>query len=250
MGVYPQHDWSALAASTLDWWRDAGVDALVDDLPRDWFAAPVAPPAVTGSADGAVVSAVPATASALPATLAALLEWRMGAAAPEAGWSGISIAASGPVDAAVMVLVDCPDREDGPAATMLSGTPGRLFDRMLAAIGLSRDRVHIAAVCARRPAAGRVDPAVEARLAGIALHHVRLVAPKRLLLLGNAASRAVLGTDAASARGRLRSLHHDGRDKDQDIGVVASFHPRFLIEKPALKAEAWKDLQMLIGGLA
>jgi DNA polymerase len=36
-----------------------------------------------------------------------------------------------------------------------------------------------------------------------------------------------------------------------EIGIeaVASFHPRFLLEKPAYKAEAWKDLQMLIGGL-
>ena len=247
MGVYPQHDWTALAASTLDWWRDAGVDTLVDDLPRDWFAAPVAAPAVAA----APVAATPLPANgALPATLAGLIDWRMGAEAPEAGWSGISIAASGPADADVMILVDCPDREDGPAATMLSGTPGRLFDRMLAAIGLSRETVHIAAVCARRPAAGRVDPAVEARLAAIALHHVRLVAPKRLLLLGNAASRAILGMDAATARGGLRGLNHEGRDKDPDIGIVASFHPRFLIEKPALKAEAWKDLQMLIGGLA
>ena len=251
MGVYPQHDWHALAASALDWWRDAGVDVLVDDLPRDWFAAPAAPATAPAAVAIASVSTLPPMArTALPATLAALIEWRMGAEAPEAGWSGISIAASGPVDAAVMVLVDCPDREDGPAATMLSGTPGRLFDKMLAAIGLSRDTVHLAAVCARRPAAGRVDPAVEARLADIALHHVRLVAPKRLLLLGNAASRAILGTDAASARGRLRGLNHDDPEKNQKIGVVASFHPRFLLEKPALKAEAWKDLQMLIGGLA
>ncbi|WP_375395748.1 uracil-DNA glycosylase [uncultured Sphingomonas sp.] len=250
MGVYPQHDWQSVAASALDWWRDAGIDTLVDDLPRDWFAVPavaVAPPvAVTAEP---VSAQLPANV-ALPATLAALLEWRLGTDAPEASWSGISIAASGPLDAAVMVLVDCPDREDGPAATMLSGAPGRLFDRMLAAIGLSRETVHLTAVCARRPAAGRVDPTVEARLAEIALHHVRLVAPKRLLLLGNAASRAILGTDAANARGGLRNLNHDGPNKNDDIGIVASFHPRFLIEKPALKAEAWKDLQMLTRGLA
>jgi hypothetical protein len=32
--------------------------------------------------------------------------------------------------------------------------------------------------------------------------------------------------------------------------VVATFHPRFLIEKPAAKAEAWKDLQLLMGGIS
>ncbi len=250
MGVYPQHDWHALASSALDWWQDAGVDTLVEDMPRDWFAVPVAPTvspvAVAVGPIARQSAAAPDHNTTLPDTLDELLAWRMGTDAPEAAWSGISIAASGPSDAAVMVLVDCPDREDGPAATMLSGVPGRLFDRMLAAIGLSRETIHLTAVCARRPAAGRVDPAIEARLAAIALHHVQLVAPKRLLLLGNAASRAILGTDAASARGRLRSLNHDGTE----IGVVASFHPRFLIEKPALKAEAWKDLQMLTGGLA
>jgi DNA polymerase len=30
---------------------------------------------------------------------------------------------------------------------------------------------------------------------------------------------------------------------------VASYHPRLLRERPAAKAEAWKDLQLLIGGL-
>ena len=250
MGVYPQHDWQALAASALDWWRDAGVDTLVDDATRDWFAPATIPTPAAIPAAIPHVAVSPVTAASLPDTLQALLDWRMGTDAPESGWSGISIAASGPVDAPVMVLVDCPDREDGPAATMLSGAPGRLFDRMLAAIGLSRATVHLAAVCARRPAAGRVDPAIEGRLAAIARHHVTLVAPRRLLLLGNAASRAILGTGAASARGVLRSLNHEGPEIGPDTGIVASFHPRFLIEKPALKAEAWKDLQMLIEGLA
>ena len=248
MGVHPQHDWRAVAASAIDWWRDAGVDTLVEDAPRDWFAppAPVAAPARTVPGATPTSSRTGTDAGALPTTLDAFLAWRLGADAPEHGWSGISIAASGPADAAVMVLVDCPDREDGPAATMLSGAPGRLFDRMLAAIGLSRDTVHLAAVCARRPAAGRVDPLVEARLATIALHHIQLLGPKRVLLLGNAASRAILGADASTARGGLRPINHEGRE----IMAVASFHPRFLIERPAMKAEAWKDLQMLIEGIA
>ncbi|MEG8054030.1 uracil-DNA glycosylase family protein [Sphingomonas aerolata] len=84
---------------------------------------------------------------------------------------------------------------------------------------------------------------VEDRLAEIAKHHIELVAPKRLLLLGNAASRAILGMELQAARGRLHGISH----KVGEAGVVASFHPRFLIEKPAAKAEAWKDLQMLMG---
>lgn len=240
MGADQNTDWRTAVASTLEWWHDAGVDILVDDLPRDWLAAPEPPVAVASTA--AVTSPVAAPV-AMPLVLADFLAWRTGAQAPESGWNGPSIAASGPADAAVMILVDCPERDD--TDMLMSGPEGRLFDRMLAAIGLSRTEIHLAAVCAKRPTAGRVAQEAETQLAEIARHHIGLVAPKRLLLMGNAASRAILTTDVLSARGRLHEFNH----KTGQTGVVASYHPRFLIEKPAAKAEAWKDLQMLMGGM-
>ncbi|NII56823.1 uracil-DNA glycosylase [Sphingomonas aerolata] len=247
MGADQTIDWRNAAVSVLDWWHDAGVDMLVDDAPRDWFAAPepldIAPPAPAG-----VSVAPPVAVATMPLSLTEFLAWRTGADVPEAGWNGISLAAEGPADATVMVLADCPDRDDGTdnggAGQLLSGASGRLLDRMLAAIGLTRSEVHVAAVCAKRPTAGRIQREVEDRLAEIAKHHIELVAPKRLLLLGNAASRAILGMELQAARGRLHGISH----KVGEAGVVASFHPRFLIEKPAAKAEAWKDLQMLMGG--
>ncbi|MEG3165778.1 uracil-DNA glycosylase [Sphingomonas sp. PB2P19] len=241
MGADQHIGWHALAASTLEWWHDAGVDTLVDDLPRDWLAPPAPLPA---AANPAAVAALPAAASSeMPALLADFLNWRTGPAMPESSWGGVSFAATGPATADLMVLVDCPERDDGE--TLLSGPAGRLFDRMLAAIGLTRDAVHLASVCAKRPTAGRVQQDVEAQLAAIAQHHVGLVAPKRLLVLGNAASRAILATDLSQARGRLHAFNH----KAGQSATVASFHPRFLLEKPAAKAEAWRDLQMLMRDL-
>lgn len=259
MGADQTIDWAASTASTLDWWRDAGVDTLVDDDPRDWMAdeTPVIlpPPALMSPPVARIADAtaprVPAPdqaappVSAMPDTIAAFLEWRRGPDVPEAGWPGATIFASGPVDAAIMVLVDQPDREDCDAEKLLSGAVGRLFDRMLAAIGQSRDSVHVAAVCAKRPAAGRVPRDLEARLGEVARAHAALVAPKRLFLMGNAASRAVLGMDFMNARGTLHRFNYG----DAHSEAVASHHPRFLIEKPIAKADAWKDLQLLIGGL-
>lgn len=247
MGADQTIAWQALAASALDWWHDAGVDTLVDDVPCDWFAQPAAPivatPApipVPGSAPAPSLRPADAAPVEMPAVFADFLNWRTGPAVPEAAWSGVALSASGPETATLMVLIDCPERDDGE--TLLSGPAGRLFDRMLAAIGLDRASVHLASVCAKRPTAGRVHQEVEARLAAIAQHHVGLVAPKRLLVLGNAASRAILATDLPEARGRLHTFNH----KTGTTGTVASFHPRFLIEKPAAKAEAWRDLQMLM----
>ncbi|WP_233150681.1 uracil-DNA glycosylase family protein [Sphingomonas mollis] len=244
MGAYSNIDaMGATAAdwqSALEWWRDAGVDVLVDDQVRDWLAVP--PP--SAPVPNSVVVAAPA-ADVLPDTIAAFATWRLGPDAPEAGWSGVSLAAIGPADATVMVLVDCPDREDGDAGALLSGVTGRLFDRMLAAIGLSRETVHVAAVCARRPSSGRMSREIEARLGEVARHHIELVAPKRLLLLGDATSRAVLSMDRQAARGSLQPFNH----KRGTTGVIASLHPRLLIERPALKAESWRDLQLLVKDL-
>lgn len=237
MGADQNLDWARLAASALEWWRDAGVDALVDDAPRDWLTPPAAP--ITAPA-----APVTAEAVALPETLDAFLALRSGSDAPEAGWPGARIATSGPANAALMILVDCPEKDD--RACLMEGPVGRLFDRMLAAIGQSRETVHLAAVAHARPLAGRVPRETVDTLASLVRHHVALAAPKRLIVMGDAASRAILGMDVRAARGSLQSLNHRN---GQETEVIATFHPRLLIERPALKAEAWKDLQMAIGGL-
>ncbi len=250
-------DWRQAAASTLDWWRDAGVDVLVEDVARDWLAPILKATNHPGEGPGAVAerlsrgtadhgNPIPGSGlrpgGLLPDTWEGFLAWRGSADAPDAGLRGVSIIATGPTDAPLMVLTDCPDREDEPAGALLSGAAGRLFDRMLAAIGLTRAEVHLAAVCARRPVAGRMPPELVDRLHDCARHHVGLIAPQRLLLLGNAASRAILATDTAHARGSLRFVNH----KDGETGVVATHHPRLLLEQPARKADAWRDLQVLI----
>ena len=204
MGADQHFDWRMAAASAAEWWRDAGVGALADEVARDWTAAPVTPK--RAKAADAVAEPVAAT---LPATLEAFVAWRVGPEAPEADWPGPSIGPAGDPGSAIMILVDVPDREDIASGAILSGAAGRLFDRMLAAIGRSRADVYLVPLCTARPVAGRIAPEIEARLSEIARHHVGLVAPKRLLLLGTAPSRAVTGTDVARARGSLQTVKLD-----------------------------------------
>lgn len=227
-----------LLESALEWWRDAGVDTAVQDEPRDWFAPPPGRVVASPRADSI-------DAGALPEDWVAFLAWRAGEHSPEAGWDGMHIAATGPRYAAVMVLVDTPNREDCIAGSLLTGEAGALFDRMLTAVKLSRETVHLVSVCGKRQIHGRIDPGVAERLGAVARHHVRIAAPKRLLLMGDAASRAVLGMNVMSARGRLHEVVH----KDGTALAVASFHPRLLLERPAQKREAWADLKLLMQGL-
>lgn len=238
MGADQNRAWHEAIASALDWWREAGVDVAVQDAPRDWLAAPPAPSARP-------LAIVPAAAPAqFPATPEAFATWRVGPDVPEASWGGKLLAPQGPATAALMVLIELPEREDAAEGRLLGGACGRLFDRMLAAIGLDRDTIHLASIAAARPFAGRVPRDAVEPLAAIARHHVALVRPRALLLLGNAPCQVMLGELCRDARGRLRPLNHDGATM-----AIASLHPQQLIERPQWKAESWKDLQMLAKAL-
>ncbi|MDB5678911.1 uracil-DNA glycosylase [Sphingomonas bacterium] len=240
MGADQNHDWRASVASALEWWRDAGVDCEIDDSPRDWLARAPSPDKLPS-----VVREELVEAPTLPATLTEFAAWRIGSAAPEAGWPGQALGAQGDPASGLMILVDMPDREDEAVGALLSGSAGRLFDAMLAAIGRDRQSTYLTALAVKRPPAGRVSTDTAQDLETIIRHHLSLAAPKRVLALGNAASRALTGLDVADSRGSLRVVKHDGGTSE----VVASFHPRFLLERPAAKADAWRDLKMVIGGL-
>lgn len=241
MGIEGATDWREAAASALTWWQDAGVDMIVDELPRDWTARETA---VAARGEPAREAAPVPEEIPLPATLEAFIDWRFGGDAPESAWGEPVVHACGDPAAPLMVITDMPETADCDAGALLSGEAGRLFERMLAAIGHGRESVYLVSLCVARPVTGLVPREIEARLGELARHHVALAAPNRLLLLGQTVSRAILGADAGAGRGRLQPVNYHGGQSE----AVATYHPRFLLTKPAAKADAWKDLQLLIGG--
>lgn len=238
MGVEPRQDWEGTLASTLAWWDEAGVDLLVEEDPRDWLARP----APRGEAtQPAPAQAQPAPA-ALPDTLEAFVAWRQSDAAPEGSWMGPRVAPTGPADAEWVILVDMPEA-DAPEQ-LLGGTAGALFDRMLAAIGLDRSAVHLVPFAWGRPIGGRILPEEGARLVALARHHLGLLRPAKLLLLGQAAGRVLDETSGPMPDGNLHLVNHFGRTS----AVLTSYPPRLLLERPLLKSEAWKHLLSLNRG--
>lgn len=236
MGGEYTADWGRTLASALEWWRDAGVETLQEEEARDWLARPVP----VQPAQAAVTSPQPET---LPDTLAAFTAWRTGETVPEAAWLTPRIGPGGPADAALVVLTDMPESDDQDAL-LADGAAGKLFSRMLTAAGIARDSVYFLSLAVARPLAGRIPPDQEGRLIEIAKHHLKLLQPARLLILGQAASRVVAeANDSASANGLVDVNHFGGKTQ-----AVASLHPRFLLERPAAKSEAWKHLLLLTRG--
>lgn len=232
-----------LVLSALAWWREAGLDTLVEDHPRDWLAKH-APAAATPAAETATTPAK-APEPALPDTIDGLLAWlRDSADAPEAGWGGTRLLPSGNATADLIFLTDMPEAGDAEAGALIAGELGALFDRMLTAIGRDRQNIWLAPLTTVRPIGGLPQAAMP-RLTALARHQLGLLPAKRVLLMGDAPNRALLGAEAARLRGRLHTINLEGRT----IEAVATIHPRLLLQRPTLKAEAWKDLQLLMKGL-
>jgi uracil-DNA glycosylase len=253
------NDFIAEAESLLGWWRDAGVDCAVQEEPRDWLKpAPLPDPSLvpseveghgTGSGAGAPRprSGRAEVLEPLPDQLPLFHDWlKASDALPYAAAHAARVCPSGDPGSGLVVMTAMPSVEDCSAGTMLSGEAGRLFDRMLAAIGRSRDTSYMAGLSCLRPTGGRLDAAGAGRCAEIARHHLGLVAPKAVLLLGDACSKALLGLGAAQARGKLHRI----ATPTGEVTAIVTLHPDYLLGQPAAKALAWADLQLLQETLA
>ena len=233
----------------MGWWQDAGLDVMIDEEPRNWLA-PVAKeverpaPAVAAPVrafPAPQAAPAPAAPAALPDTLPAFREWL--ATSDQLGISmSTRIAASGDPASGLMVLVDLPDADDLTAGKLLSGPAGELFDKMIAAIGRSRESIYLAAMAPGRPTGGYVDKASGALFVDLARHHVALARPRALLLMGDQPSRTFLKLGFVEARGR----NHDVALPGGATTAIATFHPRTLLQHPDQKRRAWEDLQLLM----
>ena len=238
----------ATAASALQWWADAGVDVMVDEEPRDWLrpkprAETIVVPPVPGT--GAQPSSAPGRAEPLPDQLTLFHAYlRDNDTLPYASPSAPRVCPSGDPASGLMIVTDMPAAEDCSTGTLLSGEAGRLFDRMLAAIGRDRNAIYLASLSCLRAPDGRFTTAASTHCANLARHHVGLASPDCVLLFGDACSKALLGLPVAKARGRWHRIStHAG-----DVPALVTFAPSHRLEQPSAKRLPWADLQMLVEG--
>lgn len=228
---------AALAASTLDWWREAGVDTLVGESPRDWLARSVVPepePIAPGPA------VLPQDLAGLRHMLATQDDL------PFAGPGTTRVLPAGDPASGLMMLADMPTGEDAANGAIFSGESGALFEAMLRAIGLERGGIYLASLSCLAAPGGRLDGESAAQCGALARRHVALASPRRLLLLGEAATRALLDLDLPAARGRVHNLDLGGAER---VAAVATYHPRYLLIRPLSKAGAWADLLLFNEGI-
>lgn len=238
----------------LDWQVEMGADEAICDAPVDRYAlqaktpapkaapapqAPPAPPEVVEVNTAQEARNAAASAQDLQGLKAALLAFDhcdLKAAARN------FIFADGVAGADVMILTDAPDRNDDRAGQLMSGPSGALFDKMIGAIGLTRqgeNAVYMAPVCPWNPPQNRDANAKElAMMAPFLKRHIELAAPKVVVLMGNGPCQALLGRSGMT---RMRGTWVTAENRP----ALPMFAPSFLLANGATKRDAWADLLAL-----
>lgn len=222
---------AAEAASVLGWWLEAGVDVAIQERPRAWL----------GGASGPAPEAAPIAEAPrqLPESLDAFRAWLGETPALPLARSGIRrVLPVGAAEAEVMLLTDMPSADDAADAQAIGGPSWELTKKMLAAIGFTPEQAYVASLSCVLSPGTRLSAKDLDECAAIARRHIALARPRRLLLLGDGPSRALLGKPLASARGHVHKV--------EGVRTVATFHPRQLLTRSSDKALAWRDLLLLM----
>jgi DNA polymerase len=151
----------------------------------------------------------------------------------------------GDPNAPLMFVGEAPGEQEDRRGEPFVGPAGELLDRMIEAMGWSRQTVYINNILCCRPPGNRTPqpdevaackPFLDARIGAIA--------PRIIVALGRPAANTLLGTDAPISA--LRGKFHDRHG----VKVMPTFHPAYLLREPDRKRDAWADLKLVIAELA
>ena len=157
-------------------------------------------------------------------------------------------------EAELMFIGEGPGADEDAQGEPFVGRAGQLLNKMIEAMGLKREDVYIANVVKCRPPGNRTPEKEECDTClPFLMRQIEVIQPRIIVALGAVAAKNLLGLNDAMARlrGRLydfsppRSLM-SGASAWEGCKLAVTYHPAYLLRDPRQKAEAWKDLQMVM----
>jgi DNA polymerase len=146
----------------------------------------------------------------------------------------------------VLGIGEGPGADEDASGRPFVGRAGQLLDKMLAAIGLYRDKnCYIANVVKCRPPGNR-DPAPDEKQRCIHFLEAQIAAlrPGFILCVGRIAAQTMLNTE--KSMGSLRDRFYDYYDSaGRIIPLIVTYHPSYLLRDESQKRYAWEDLKKL-----
>jgi len=146
---------------------------------------------------------------------------------------------SGPEQSDWLFVGEAPGQQEDRQGKPFVGRPGSLLTQMLLALGQQREQVFIANALKCRPPGNR-DPLPEELRAcePFLLKQIELVKPEVMVALGRISAQALLNSDQSLAKLRGQ-VYRYGPD---NIPLIVTYHPAYLLRNPADKGKVWEDL--------
>lgn len=147
----------------------------------------------------------------------------------------------GDPNARLMFVGEGPGADEDAQGIPFVGKAGQLLNNMIHAMGVKREQVYIANIVKCRPPGNRTPEPVEATTCSqFLLKQIDVIQPEVIVALGSTAATYLLGVKQSLSG--LRGRWHGCRGAK----LAVTYHPAFLLRDPRQKAEAWKDLQMVM----
>jgi len=159
---------------------------------------------------------------------------------------------TGDPNAELMFIGEGPGADEDAQGLPFVGRAGQLLNNMIAAMGLKREQVYIANIVKCRPPQNRAPERDECDTCSpFLMRQIRVIKPNVIVALGATAAKNLLGVQdsMASLRGRFYDFSPPRTLDDPepfDCKLAVTYHPAFLLRDPRQKAEAWKDLKMVM----
>lgn len=148
---------------------------------------------------------------------------------------------AGNPDAHLMFIGEGPGADEDEQGMPFVGRAGQLLTKVINAMGLTRDDVYISNVVKCRPPNNRNPlPDEVATCIPFLKQQAKIIVPKAIVCLGSVATQNLLGTEEKITRIRGHFT------KWQDIPVMPTYHPAFLLRNPNMKKPVWEDMMVVM----
>ncbi|MDQ8209377.1 uracil-DNA glycosylase [Coraliomargarita sp. SDUM461003] len=153
---------------------------------------------------------------------------------------------AGSHEADILFCGEAPGTEEELTGEPAAGKAGQLLVKIISAMGLSREEVYITNILKWRPEHdkpyGNRPPTIEEMQFSLPYlkAQIEIIKPKVIVALGNAAVNGLLGPDPERKLGSVRGTWASF----EDIPVMITFHPSYLLRNGTLKTKrmVWEDM--------
>jgi len=138
----------------------------------------------------------------------------------------------------VVLIGEAPGAEEDAQGEPFVGRAGQLLNKILEAVGMTRDEVYICNILKCRPPENRDPlPSEMETCVPYLWKQLDLIRPKIILCLGRISAQMLLRTNDSLNQLRGKVFEY------QNSKVLVTYHPAALLRNPQWKRPTWEDMQ-------